>query len=92
MIPWGADDQRPDGDWLDGLTLRVFGGASTTSPDVRSVTVPDLTGATAASFRVVRDGEGLTVTSEGTDRPYRVVAETTGARAEGTGSVTLHGA
>lgn len=51
--------------------------------------MPDLTGATAAEFRVVRDGETVTVTSEGTDRPYRVVAEATGATAEGTGTVTL---
>ncbi|MFE9858428.1 alpha-xylosidase [Streptomyces sp. NPDC005780] len=90
VLPWGADDQRPDSDWLDGLTLRVFGGASTgPTGDGTSVTVPDLTGATAAAFRVVRDGETLTVTSEGTDRPYRVVAETTGATAEGTGTVTV---
>ncbi|MEU1488681.1 alpha-xylosidase [Streptomyces sp. NPDC005775] len=90
VLPWGADDQRPDGDWLDGLTLRIFGGAST---DVAgygtTVTVPDLAGGSAASFLVVRDGEALTVTSEGTDRSYRVVAETTGVTAEGTGTVTL---
>ncbi|WP_327707771.1 alpha-xylosidase [Streptomyces sp. NBC_00464] len=90
VLPWGADDQRPDSDWLDGLTLRVFGGASAASTgDVTSVTVPDLTGATAAAFRIVRDGESVTVTAEGTDRPYRVVAETTGATGEGTGTVTL---
>ncbi|WP_328897449.1 alpha-xylosidase [Streptomyces sp. NBC_00236] len=91
VLPWGADDQRPDSDWLDGLTLRVFGGASTEpgGDDGTSVTVPDLAGATAAAFRVVRDGETLTVTAEGTDRPYRVVAETTGTTAEGTGTVTV---
>ncbi|MEU1435605.1 alpha-xylosidase [Streptomyces sp. NPDC005786] len=90
VLPWGADDQRPDGDWLDGLTLRVFGGASTdVAGDGTTVTVPDLAGGSAASFLVVRDGEALTVTSEGTDRSYRVVAETTGVTAEGTGTVTL---
>lgn len=59
--------------------------------DGTTVTVPDLTGGTAAAFRVVRDGETLTVTCEGMDRPYRVVAEATGATAEEAGTVTLRG-
>ncbi|MFB7558241.1 alpha-xylosidase [Streptomyces brevispora] len=98
VLPWGADDQRPDSDWLDGLTLRVFGPASTpagtpvTVPDETLVTVPDLTGATAATFRAVRDGDVLSVTARGTDRPFRVVAEETGATGEGTGTVTVRGA
>ncbi|MEU8503995.1 alpha-xylosidase [Streptomyces brevispora] len=98
VLPWGADDQRPDSDWLDGLTLRAFGPASTpagtplTVPDETLVTVPDLTGATAATFRVVRDGDVLSVTARGADRPFRVVAEETGATGEGTGTVTVRGA
>ncbi|MEV0786389.1 alpha-xylosidase [Streptomyces sp. NPDC050423] len=90
VLPWGADDQRPDADWLDGLTLRAFGPAAGTADTL--VTVPDLTGATAATFRVVRDGEALSVTVEGTDRPFRVVAEETGETAEGTGTVTVRDA
>ncbi|MFB8085357.1 alpha-xylosidase [Streptomyces sp. NPDC055992] len=86
VLPWGGDDRRPDGDWLDGLTLRVFGEG-----DGREVTVPDHAGATAATFRVVREGDTLTVTSERIDRPYRVVAEATGATGEGTGTVTVRG-
>lgn len=89
VLPWGADDQRPDSDWLDGLTLRAFGPAR--DGDGTTVTVPDLAGATAATFRVVRDGGALTVTAEGTGRPYRVVAETSGATGEGTGTVTVRG-
>ncbi|HWU09228.1 MAG TPA: alpha-xylosidase [Streptomyces sp.] len=85
VLPWGADDQRPDGDWRDGLTLRVFGSAT----GERSVVVPDRTGGPAAEFRVVRDGAGARVTAQGTDRPYRVVIEETGAAEEGTGTVTL---
>ncbi|MBL1290764.1 alpha-xylosidase, partial [Streptomyces sp. For3] len=91
VLPWGADDQRPDGDWLDGLTLRVFGsgaGADSGSGEC-TVTVPDLSGATAASFRVVRDEAGTRVTAEGTDRPYRVTVEETGAAGEGSGTVTV---
>ncbi|MFF2731655.1 alpha-xylosidase [Streptomyces sp. NPDC058008] len=85
VLPWGADDQRPDGDWLDGLTLRVFG----TGAGESTVTVPDLAGAPAAVFRVVRDGSGARVTAEGTGRAYRVSVEATGTAAEGTGTVTV---
>ncbi|MFK0100062.1 alpha-xylosidase [Streptomyces sp. NPDC091040] len=87
VLPWGGDDRRPDGDWLDGLTLRVFGEA-----DGTEVAVPDHAGATAATFRVTRDGDTLTVTSARIDRPYRVVAEATGATGQGRGTVTVRGA
>ncbi|MGC5395884.1 alpha-xylosidase [Streptomyces sp. DT20] len=89
VLPWGAEDQRPDGDWLDGLTLRAFGPVAAADA---VVTVPDLTGAVAATFRVVRDGAALSVTAEGSDRPFRVVDEETGATGEGAGTVTLRGA
>lgn len=42
VVPWGARSDRPDYDYLDGLTLRVFGGGSerrsitVTTPDGRS--------------------------------------------------------
>ncbi|MFE7756864.1 alpha-xylosidase [Streptomyces sp. NPDC057429] len=85
VLPWGADDQRPDSDWLDGLTLRVFGSGS----GERTVTVPDLTGAGAAAFRVVRDDSGVHVTAEGTDRTYSVSVEDSGAVGEGTGTMTV---
>ncbi|MER5678564.1 MULTISPECIES: alpha-xylosidase [Streptomyces] len=85
VLPWGADDQRPDGDWLEGLTLRVFGpGTGGTT-----VTVPDLAGDPAAVFRVVRDTAGVHVTAEGTDRAYRVSVEESGSVAEGSGTVTV---
>uniref|UniRef100_A0AAU3GLX8 alpha-D-xyloside xylohydrolase n=1 Tax=Streptomyces sp. NBC_01401 TaxID=2903854 RepID=A0AAU3GLX8_9ACTN len=85
VLPWGADDQRPDGDWLDGLTLRLFGPG----PVERTVTVPDLSGATAAAFHVVRDDAGTRVTAEGSDRSYRVVIEESGAAGEGAGTVSV---
>ncbi|PWS46877.1 alpha-xylosidase [Streptomyces sp. FT05W] len=85
VLPWGADDQRPDGDWLEGLTLRVFGpGTGGTT-----VTVPDLAGDPAAVFRVVRDTAGVHVTAEGTERAYRVSVEESGSVAEGSGTVTV---
>ncbi|QNE73754.1 alpha-xylosidase [Streptomyces finlayi] len=91
VLPWGADDQRPDGDWLDGLTLRVFGPAAAE----RTVCVPDLSGAPAAVFRVVREDGTVRVTARGTDRVYRVSVEGpgttggTGRTGEGSGTVTV---
>ncbi|MFC9248771.1 alpha-xylosidase [Streptomyces sp. NPDC057136] len=87
VLPWGSDDQRPDGDWLDGLTLRVFGPDAPTAE--QTVSVPDLSGVPAAVFRVVRDGDAVRVTAEGTDRVYRVSVEDAGATGEGTGTVTV---
>ncbi|WP_061781846.1 alpha-xylosidase [Microbacterium hominis] len=39
VLPWGARDDRPDYDYLDGLELRVFAGGSGTREVV--VTAPD---------------------------------------------------
>ncbi|WP_328535706.1 alpha-xylosidase [Streptomyces sp. NBC_00344] len=82
VLPWSGDDQRPDGDWLTGLTLRAFEPAGVTE-----VTVPDHSGAVAVRFRITREGSALRAGAEGTDRPYRVEWE--GATAEGTGTVTV---
>ncbi|CAM5596365.1 Alpha-xylosidase OS=Streptomyces fumanus OX=67302 GN=GCM10018772_24200 PE=3 SV=1 [Streptomyces fumanus] len=86
VLPLGADDQRPDGDWLDGVTLLAHPAAG--DAYAAEVTVPDLTGAPAATFRVRRDGDVLRVTAEGTDRPFTVQVAG-GERAEGTGEVTV---
>jgi len=68
VLPLGADDSRPDGDWPDGLTLLVApGGAGT----VR-VTVPDHGGATAAVYEVTRTPEGPRAIVSGTELPYTV--------------------
>ncbi|MEE1752521.1 alpha-xylosidase [Streptomyces sp. SP18CS02] len=83
VLPLGADDQRPDGDWLEGLTLLVQPDA-----DGRTLTVPDLTGAPAADFTVVRDGRALRVRASGTDRPFRVRL-VGGGSARGAGEVTV---
>lgn len=67
LLPLGADDQRADGDWLQGLTLLVTPGA-----DGTEITVPDPEGRPAAVFRTVRDGDGIRVTAEGSARPFTV--------------------
>jgi alpha-D-xyloside xylohydrolase len=50
VLPFGADEQRPDGAWTEDLTLLVAPGAG----DV-TVTVPDHAGAPDGVYRVVRD-------------------------------------
>ncbi|WP_428957259.1 alpha-xylosidase [Streptomyces sp. cg35] len=67
VLPWGADEQRPDGDWTDGLTLLV-------APDAHdvTVTVPDHHGRQAAAYRVTRDASSAAVTvstPDGTPAP-----------------------
>ncbi|MGW2827228.1 alpha-xylosidase [Streptomyces sp. NPDC001443] len=86
VLPLSADDQRPDGDWLEGITLLVH---PTAEPGyARTVTVPDLDGTTAATFRVRRDGDTLSVTAEGGDKPFTVQIAG-GASATGTGEVSV---
>ncbi|WP_405387737.1 alpha-xylosidase [Streptomyces sp. NBC_01102] len=70
VLALGADESRPDGEWLDDLELRVFAPAGT-GDFTRTVTVPDLTGAPAATYEVVRESGEVRVTAD-TDRPYRV--------------------
>lgn len=69
VVPLGADDGRPDGDWTDGVTLLVAPGAR----DV-TVTVPDHDGSPAAAYRVRRDAVdgAVTVEVEGTELPCEV--------------------
>ncbi|ORT60027.1 alpha-xylosidase [Streptomyces sp. CB03238] len=83
VLPLGADDQRPDGDWLEGLTLLVTPGRGH-----GPVTVPDHGGAPAATYTVVREGSALRVSASGTDRPFRVRVVGVGS-ARGTGEVTV---
>ncbi|GAA2935680.1 alpha-xylosidase [Streptomyces enissocaesilis] len=73
LLPLGSDDRRPDGDWLDGLTLLV-----TPDTDGAVVTVPDLEGRPAGVFRAVREGDGVRVTAEGSGRAFRVQEVGTG--------------
>ena len=69
VIPLGAVDSKPDYDYLDGLTLHAF-----SIEDGKSVTVriPDLSGKTAAVFKLARSGDTLRVTSDST-KPFKVV-------------------
>ncbi|KQX86359.1 alpha-xylosidase [Streptomyces clavifer] len=70
VLALGADESRPDGEWLDDLELRVFTPAGT-GDFTRTVTVPDHTGQVAATYEVVRENGEVRVTTD-TDRPYTV--------------------
>ncbi|MEU7280624.1 alpha-xylosidase [Streptomyces sp. NPDC045431] len=88
VLPLGADDQRPDGDWTAGLTLLVAPGAGATAGG-RTVAVPDHAGAPAATYGVVRTADGaVRVRARGTDRPFRVRV-VGGGSARGSGEVTV---
>jgi alpha-D-xyloside xylohydrolase len=89
VIAIGARDDRPDYDYADGVTLRVYqprDGQRTT------VVVPTTTGAPAAAFEVTVDSDAVRVVSEA-NRPGRwrilLVGGPSVANVEG-GAVTEH--
>jgi alpha-D-xyloside xylohydrolase len=70
VIAIGARDDRPDYDYADGVTLRVYepsDGARTTA------SVPTTTGDVGAAFTVARHGRELRVERTGAPAPWRVV-------------------
>jgi alpha-D-xyloside xylohydrolase len=68
VLPLGADEERPDGDWPDDLTLLVTPDAA----DV-TVTVPGQGAGTDAVYRVRREeGGAVTAEASGTDKPFTV--------------------
>lgn len=72
VLPFGARTDRPDYDWADGVTLRVFepadGGRTVT-------TVPALDGGEPTAFVVERTGDRLQVTARGARGPWSVRLE-----------------
>ncbi|WP_152364347.1 alpha-xylosidase [Microlunatus speluncae] len=63
VLPWGARQDRPDYDHVDGVTLQAYELAD---GDQFALTVG------AARFLVRRTGETIMATAEGTDRPWRL--------------------
>ncbi|MBR2699975.1 MAG: alpha-xylosidase, partial [Clostridia bacterium] len=68
VIPMGANEERPDYGYTDGLELHVF------KPEDGAITVkiPDLKGNVAATYTLHIAGGRVLVDAD-TDRPYRVV-------------------
>ena len=69
VLPIGGRDDRPDYDYLDGLTLEIY-PSSQADPADRTVTVTTPDGA-SADFRVRRGDNSVTVTSQ-SSRPFAV--------------------
>jgi alpha-D-xyloside xylohydrolase len=63
VLALGAVEDRPDYEYVDGVTVRAHRLAD--GADVTTV-VPDLSGATAATFRTTRRGDVVTVTTDAT--------------------------
>ncbi|MGM1017465.1 MAG: alpha-xylosidase [Actinomycetota bacterium] len=59
VIPWGSRSDRPDTDWLDGLTLRVFPDSAHPARSIRVVTEDGR----SVDFTVERTADEVTVTS-----------------------------
>lgn len=68
IIPVGANDSRPDYDFVEDVMFHLF--------DVdrdAAATVPTLQGQTAMSLRVYREGNHLHLQTEGATKPWRVL-------------------
>lgn len=68
VVPMGANEERPDYDYADGLELHVFEPAE----GAITVTVPDLKGNAAATY-VVRTVGGETTVETDCAKPYKVI-------------------
>ena len=90
VLPFGADDSRPDYDWADGVTLRCFAlpdgyDAVTTVPGHDGT--GSIAGSGSASFRVRRDGATITASSDDARAPWALQVGDEVVR--GTASTTL---
>ena len=68
VLAVGARVDRPDYDYADGVTLRLY------APDegTTTVIVPALSGEPAATFTVVRDGSAIRIERAGVPAPWQV--------------------
>ncbi len=64
VLPVGAVEHRPDYDYTDGLTLRVYGAGDTPPRSGPPVVVPNADGSAAAVFHVERSKDRITVETD----------------------------
>lgn len=85
VLPWGADDSRPDYEWADGVTLRCF-----ELPDgfEQDTVVPSPDGGTT-TFRVTRAGSTVTATSADAAAPWSLQVGHATASTDGTGTISV---
>jgi alpha-D-xyloside xylohydrolase len=70
VLPIGGQDDRPDYDYADGVTLQLFGVEELTSTTVQ---IPALGGGPGSTFEISRDGDVITVRrTAGADLPWSV--------------------
>jgi alpha-D-xyloside xylohydrolase len=70
LIAVGADDARPDYDYADGVTLRLYELADGARA---SAAIPSAGGEPAATFEARRDGDTITVERSGPAKPWRLL-------------------
>jgi alpha-D-xyloside xylohydrolase len=70
IIAVGADDQRPDYDFADGVTFHVFELQDGATVACR---VPSLTGETALTVEATRWGKSVSIRAAGAVKPWRVL-------------------
>jgi alpha-D-xyloside xylohydrolase len=70
VLAVGARDDRPDYDYADGVTLRVYQLADGQRV---STSVPAMSGAQAAEFVVVREGDVIRIDRAGSPAPWQVL-------------------
>jgi alpha-D-xyloside xylohydrolase len=78
VIAMGANDERPDYDYADGVTLHVYELGSAQSARLE---LPDLRGRIETAFHIQRDGDAIRVRREGPDKPWNVRAMPAGETA-----------
>ncbi len=77
IVPVGANTQRPDYDYADGVTLNVFhiqDGATI------QVEIPDIHGKIVSTFTCVRNDKTLSITREGQGSAWNVQLRGTGSQ------------
>lgn len=85
IIAVGANEQRPDYDFADGVTFHVFELQDGATVVCR---VPDLAGATAMTLEATRWGKSVNLVARGAARPWRVLLRgTAGVRSVAGGAV-----
>jgi alpha-D-xyloside xylohydrolase len=70
VLPVGANEQQPDYDYADGVTLHVFELEDDATATAR---VPTRSGAAGATFEVRREGQRVDVRSQGASKPWHVL-------------------
>jgi alpha-D-xyloside xylohydrolase len=70
VLPMGANEQRPDYDYADGVVFHLF---ELDDGAVGSARVPTLSGEVAMSIQVSRSGKQITVETEGASKAWSIL-------------------